>query len=419
MEIGMRTMRLRRSAAALLVCTTLALAGCDVVENQTQTQPDEQQGGQTTGQPSQAAQPQGQTALQPTSSALGNERAFGQGGVARAQEQPTQLPGDASALSEYERIVNNVYGRNINAVVNLTDGQSTGSGFIIDEQGHIVTNHHVAGEMQYIGITFADGSTSEAALVGTFPQGDIAVVRANRIPEGVEPVSLGDSANIRVGQITVAIGSPLGLQQTVTSGIVSALNRSIEDLGEEDPESSLQGLIQTDASINPGNSGGPLFDSRGSVIGMNTLIASRNQGNVGLGFAVPVNRIKRVAAQLIQTGRYQRPLMGVSIRRIIPQLAQQLNFPTTNGLIVAEVTPGGPAEQAGLRGATEGVQLNDGDTYPTNGDIITAINGQPVRTYGDLRNILETEADVGDTITVTFLREGREQQTQLTLAGGN
>lgn len=410
----MRTTRLRRHAAALLVCTTLVLAGCDVVENQGQTE----QGGQTAGQPSQAAQPQGQTALRPTSSALGNEQTIGRGGVARAQEQPTQLPGEASALSEYERIVNNVYGRNINAVVNLTDGQSTGSGFIIDNQGHIVTNNHVAGEMQYIGITFADGSTSEGTLVGTFPQGDIAVVKANRIPEGVEPVALGDSANVQVGQIAVAIGSPLGLQQTVTSGIVSALNRSIEDLGEEDPESSLQGLIQTDASINPGNSGGPLFDSRGTVIGMNTLIASRNQGNVGLGFAVPVNRIKRVATQLITNGRYQRPLMGVSIRRIIPQLAQQLNFPTTNGLIVAEVTQGGPAEQAGLRGATEGVQLNDGDTYPTNGDIITAINGQPVRTYGDLRNILETEADVGDTITVTFLREGREQQTQLTLAGG-
>lgn len=406
----MRTKQLRRSVAALLVCTTLILAGCDVVQEQT---------GATTQQAPASAQSQTQTQQRPTSAALSNEQVIGRGGVVQAQEQPTQLPGEASALSEYERIVNNVYGRNINAVVNLTDGQSTGSGFVIDDQGHIVTNNHVAGEMQFIGITFADGSTSEGTLVGTFPEGDIAVVRAASLPEGVQPVVLGDSANVKVGQITVAIGSPLGLQQTVTSGIVSALNRSIEDLGEEDPNSSLQGLIQTDASINPGNSGGPLFDSRGSVIGMNTLIASRNQGNVGLGFAVPVNRIKRVASQLIQNGRYQRPLMGVSIRRIVPELAQELNFPTTNGVIVAEVTPNGPADRAGLRGATEGVQLSNGDTYPTNGDIIVAINGQQVRSFGDLRNILETEADVGDTITVTFIREGREQQTQLTLTGAS
>jgi 2-alkenal reductase len=412
----MATQRLRRSGAALLVCTTLVLAGCDVVQDQSQTGPSQPAGqtGQTAAQPTQTA---GQPALRPTSSALSNDQVIGRGGVAQAQEQPTALPGDASALSEYERIINNVYGRNINAVVNITDGQVTGSGFVIDNEGHIVTNNHVAGEMQFIGITFADGSTSEATLVGTFPEGDIAVVKVNEVPQGLQPVSLGDSANVKVGQITVAIGSPLGLQQTVTSGIVSALNRSVEDLGETDPNSSLQGLIQTDASINPGNSGGPLFDSRGAVIGMNTLIASRNEGNVGLGFAVPVNRIKRVARQLIETGRYQRPLLGVRIQRIVPELAQQLNFPTTSGVIVAEVTPGGPAERAGLQGATEGVQLSNGENYPTNGDIIVAINNQQVRTSGDLRNILETEADVGDTITVTFLRGGREQQTQLTLGG--
>jgi S1-C subfamily serine protease len=310
-----------------------------------------------------------------------------------------------------------VYGRNINAVVNLSDGQSTGSGFVIDGQGHIITNNHVVEGMAEIGITFGDGSPGRGTLVGTFPQGDIAVVRAEQLPQGVQAVELGDSSKVQVGQITVAIGSPLGLQQTVTSGIISAINRSAEDLGEQDPQSSLQGLIQTDASINPGNSGGPLFDSRGRVIGMNTLIATRNQGNVGLGFAVPVNRIKRVARQLIETGRYQRPLLGVSIERIIPALAQQLNFPTTRGVMIVEVTRGGPADQAGLRGATEGVQLRSGRDYPTNGDIIVGVNGQQVRTPGDLRNIIETEAEVGDTITITFLREGREQQTQLTLGG--
>ena len=404
--------RTRRSLAALLLCVMVVLVGCDVVQEEAQN---------NRAQPSQAPAAPGERANdQPTprsssSAALGDQQ-IGRGGVAFAQEPvPTQWPGEASALSEYERIVNNVYGRNINAVVNLTDGQGTGSGFVIDQDGHIVTNNHVVGEMQRIFITFADRSVARGELVGTFPAGDIAVVKAERLPQGMQPVELGDSATIKVGQIAVAIGSPLGLQQTVTSGIVSALNRSIEDLGEEDPESSLQGLIQTDASINPGNSGGPLFDSRGRVIGMNTLIASRNQGNVGLGFAVPVNRIKRVARQLIQNGQYQRPRIGASVVPIDPELALQLNFPTTSGVMLGEVTPNGPSAQAGLRGATEGVNLSNGQRYPTNGDIITAINGQPVRTIGDLRNILETEADAGDTVTITFLREGREQQTQLTL----
>jgi 2-alkenal reductase len=331
------------------------------------------------------------------------------GGVFRPNEQ--------GALSEYETIVNSVYQRNINAVVNLTDGRSTGSGFVIDNQGHIVTNNHVAGEMQNITITFGDNSRTQGTLVGTFASGDIAVVRAEELPAGIEPVALGDSSQVQIGQITVAIGSPLGLQQTVTSGIVSALNRSQEDLGERDPNSSLQGLIQTDASINPGNSGGPLFNSRGEVIGMNTLIATLNQGNVGLGFAVPVNRIKRVAGQIIESGEYRRPLLGVSIAPDVPSVVEQLNLPA--GVQIASVEQGGPAEAAGLRGATEGVRvpyLNETIEYPTNGDIITAIDNIPVRTIGDLRNILETQHEAGDTITITFVRDGQEQQTQLTLA---
>jgi len=411
----MLAQRTMRTVLVLLVCFSLVLTGCDIAGEQAQ-------GGQgqapALSPQGQAEQSQGnQTALRPTSSAPLSDQEIGRGGVARAQERPTALARDAEALSEYEAIVNNVFERNITAVVNLTDGQGTGSGFVIDREGHIVTNNHVAGEMQQILITFGDGSTSEGQLVGTFPEGDIAVVRAAELPQGLEPVELGDSGRLRVGQIVIAIGSPLNLQQTVTSGIVSALNRSIQDLGEADPNSSLQGLIQTDASINPGNSGGPLFDSRGRVIGMNTLIASLNRGSVGLGFAVPVNRVKRVARQLIETGRYRRPMLDVGIVPIYPGLAEQLNFPTTSGIMLSEVGRGGPADRAGLRGATESVQLSNGEQYPTNGDIIVAVNGQQVQTIGDLRNILETEADVGDTITVTFLRDGREQQTQLTLGG--
>jgi 2-alkenal reductase len=287
---------------------------------------------------------------------------------------------------------------------------------VIDNQGHIVTNNHVVEGMQGITITFGDRSSTQGTLVGTFADGDIAVVRAQELPAGIEPVTLGDSSQALVGQITVAIGSPLGLQQTVTSGIVSALNRSQEDLGESNPNSSLQGLIQTDASINPGNSGGPLFNSRGEVIGMNTLIATLNQGNVGLGFAVPVNRIKRVAGQIIETGEYRRPVLGVSITQYIPQIAEEYNIPP--GVQIASVEEGGPADAAGLQGATEGVQVqfqNQTREVPINGDVIVAIDNIPVRTIGDLRNILETEHEAGDTITITFVRDGQEQQTQLTL----
>ena len=413
----MKRYRTRQWTTALLLMSIIGLSGCEVAEEQAQTPRDETQ--PTQGQTQTEAPPE---PTRRSSAPLGDNQ-IGGAGVAAAQVEPTPTQmamGEQNVLSEYEQIINNVYQRTINGVVNLTDGNGTGSGFIIDREGHIVTNNHVVAQMEEIFITFADQSTARGRLLGTFPEGDIAVVQAERLPETAVPVELGDSGAISIGQIVIAIGSPLGLEQTVTSGIVSALNRSIEDISrQQQEESSLQGLIQTDAAINPGNSGGPLFDSRGRVMGMNTLIATRAQssetaGNIGLGFAVPVNRIKRVARQLIETGEYQRPRLGVSIFRIIPQIAEQLNLPTTEGVIIGEVTEGGPADRAGLRGATQGVDIN-GERYPVDGDIIVAINCVPIRSTGDLRNVIETQADPGDTVTVTYLREGREQQTEVTL----
>ena len=405
----------RRTTSAFLLLSILLLVGCDVVGQSSTTGQGEQS---TTGQsPAAAPEP-----TRRSSAPLGDSQIGGAGVVsAQAEPTPTQIPaGDQQALGEYEQVINNVYRRTINGVVNLTDGQGTGSGYIIDREGHIVTNNHVVGEMQEIYITFADRTTARGRLIGTFPEGDIAIVQAEELPPGATPVELGDSGTLQVGQIVVAVGSPLGLEQTVTSGIVSALNRSISEISRQESEdSSLQGLIQTDAAINPGNSGGPLFDARGRVIGMNTLIATRAQtsetaGNIGLGFAVPVNRVKRVARQIIETGQYQRPRLGISVFRILPQIAQQLNLPTTSGVMIGEVTAGGPADRAGLQGATRGAQIN-GEQYPVDGDIIIAINDVPVRSTGDLRNVLETQADPGDTVTVTYLREGREQQAQVTL----
>lgn len=423
-----------RRRALIALATILTLSACDVSQQstsqQTQPAPPAQQapGGQgqlNPGQPQITAAPGA-----PTSEIVGlTDQQIGLGGVAQAQPQPTPTlfaAGEGNLLAEYERTINNVYARNIGALVNLTDGNSTGSGFIIDQQGHIVTNNHVAGQMQEINITFSDRTSTLGRLVGTFPEGDIAVVKVDRLPPGVQPVELGDSGLLQVGQITVAMGSPLGLEQTVTSGIVSALNRSITDVSRQFDQdtlnSSLQGLIQTDAPINPGNSGGPLFDSRGRVIGMNTLIATRatsseTAGSIGLGFAVPINRIKRVAAQIIQTGRYERPRLGVQINPITPEIAQELNLPVTSGVMIGEVT-GQQAQAAGLQGAQRFVQLQTGSEtidYPVDGDIIVAINNVPIRTVGDLRNAIETQANPGDTVTITFLRDGREQSTRVTL----
>ena len=427
----MNSYRVRRIGAALLLLGMLALAGCDISTQQAQQPSSNQQPTNaprpTNTQPQATTQQPVEAADQPTprSSAPLRDDQIGGGGVASAQSRPTptQIPqGEGNLVSEYERVIHSVYQRTINGVVNLTDGQVTGSGFIIDRQGHIITNNHVAGQMQQIQITFADRSFTTGRLVGTFQAGDIAVVQAAKLPSSATPVELGDSGALLVGQIVVAIGSPLGLEQTVTSGIVSALNRSIEDIdpgADTTQEGSLQGLIQTDAAINPGNSGGPLFDSRGRVVGMNTLIATRAQsqetaGSIGLGFATPVNRIKRVARQIIEKGQYTRPRMGVNVQRVIPQIAEQLNLPTTSGVIIGSVTPGGPAAKAGLKGATRNINIG-GQQYPVDGDIIVAINGVPIRSTGDLRNVIETSADPGDTITVTYLRGGREQQTQVTL----
>ena len=406
----------RRLVSVLLLLTIVSLSGCDLAEEL-------EQPGQT--EPPAAAQPPTEAPVQPTrrSSAPLRDDQIGGAGVAAAQTEPTPTllpPGDQQALTEYERIINNVYRRTINGVVNLTDGRGTGSGFIIDAEGHIITNFHVAGQMQEIFITFADRSTARGQLIGAFADGDIAVVQAEELPESATPVELGDSGALQVGQIVIAVGSPLGLEQTVTSGIVSALNRSISDIDPQaGPESSLQGLIQTDAAINPGNSGGPLFDARGRVVGMNTLIATRAAspelaGNIGLGFAVPVNRVKRVARQIIETGEYNRPRLQAEVYQVIPQIAEELQLPTTSGVMIGRVEPGGAADQAGLQGATSGISI-DGQEYPADGDIIIAINGIPVRSFGDLRNVLETEANPGDTVTVTYLREGREQETQVTL----
>ena len=257
--------------------------------------------------------------------------------------------------------------------------------------------------------------------MGRDPDNDLAIIQVDPGATGedgsalsgvLSPASLGDSDRVIIGETVVAIGSPLGLQQTVTQGIVSARR----DPGEP-PLDLLGGALQTDAAINPGNSGGPVFNARGEMIGVARAILSRSGGNEGIGLAIPINVVKRVAPELIQTGRYRHPLLGVSViplAQLSPAAKQQLGLPTNlKGLLVQEVSGG--AEQAGLRAGSRSVTLG-GERIATSGDIVVAIDGHPVATGGGLRGYIENHTHPGDTVRVTVLRGGERLQLSVTLA---
>lgn len=341
-----------------------------------------------------------------------------------AQPQVTAVP--AAPANELEAQVAAVYDLARPAVVNITSRiyaydfffnpvpqEGTGSGFIYDSNGHIVTNYHVIENAQEVSVTLADGRTLPATIVGTDPSNDLAVIRieAEELPA---PLALGDSDSLRVGQFVVAIGNPFGQVGTLTVGVISALGRIIES-----PDGRFIGeAIQTDAAINPGNSGGPLLDLQGRVIGVNSQIISPAGANVGIGFAVPVNTVRRVVPQLIAKGRYSHPWLGVSILSLTPRWAQALGEAGVevpdHGLLVLKAVSGGPAAQAGIRGGNR-ILIVGNRRIPVGGDVIVALNGQPVSTYQELNVYLETQTQVGDTITVTIIREGVEQNVSVTL----
>ena len=261
-----------------------------------------------------------------------------------------------------------------------TEGQ--GSGFIIDRRGYILTNNHVVGNAKEIRVTLADGEKLPAKLIGRDVYSDIAVIKVDAKKINVVAV-LGDSDKLRVGQKAIAIGNPFGLSHTLTTGVISALGRSIEtSQGIEIDE-----IIQTDAAINPGNSGGPLLNSNGEVIGMNTAILSRSGGYQGIGFAIPINRAKEVATQLIETGRVPRPWLGIESVTIGDQLAYDLNLPVNYGLMLQKTFPGGPADKAGLRGGRRFVIIG-GMQLLIGGDIIVGIDNEKVTDSKRYMNIL-------------------------------
>ncbi|MBU6363142.1 MAG: trypsin-like peptidase domain-containing protein [Acidobacteria bacterium] len=280
-----------------------------------------------------------------------------------------------------------------------------GSGFLIDRDGHILTNAHVVDGSDDTTVTFSDGTVEKARILGVDKSTDLAVIKIATVPAGIRPVPLGSSSGLVVGQEVVAIGNPYGLERTATTGIVSALERTIES-----PNGfAIQNAIQTDAAINQGNSGGPLFDRAGRVVGMNSQMASQNGGNVGLGFAVPIDTIRPIAQAVITGGRAEHAWIGISGRELTPAMAKQLDLTGRRGVVIAELVKDGPAAKAGLEAA------DDADaTVPRGGDLIVAINGRPVQDMADVSRAVAGR-QVGDSITVTVLRDGQEKTVTLRL----
>jgi S1-C subfamily serine protease len=294
--------------------------------------------------------------------------------------------------------------------------EGTGSGIIYDRAGHIITNYHVIEEASELLVTLPDGTTVPAEIVGADPSNDLAVLRIDVAPELLHPIPLGESGDLRVGQFVIAIGNPFGYERTVTVGVVSALGRVIES-----PDQRFIGeIIQTDAAINPGNSGGPLLDLTGQIIGVNTAIFSPSQASAGIGFAVPVDTVRRVVPELIAKGYYPHPWLGLSyVWNLNPDRAQILReagmvVPSERGVLLLEIASNSPAARAGLRGGQD--QVRFGRTLLLiGGDILTAIDGQPVATARDLLRYVDTQTTIGQTIQVTVWRDGQEVTLPVTL----
>lgn len=294
---------------------------------------------------------------------------------------------------------------------------SSGSGFVIDQEGHVVTNNHVVENADALQVTFSDGTvTRDAEVVGQDTYSDLAVIKVDVSPDRLRPLELGDSDALRVGQRVIAIGNPFGLQGTMTAGVVSAVGRTLTSQILEGGAFSNPEIVQTDASINPGNSGGPLLDSRGRVVGVNTAIRSATGVNAGVGFAVPVNTVKRIVPDLIDKGAYEYPYLGITSNTnlSVAELAEPLDLPVEQGVLIAEVQPNTAAAEAGLEGGDREIEVM-GQSVVAGGDIITAIDGEYLRTFDDLVAYLVSDAEVGQDVTLTIVRDGQQMEVSVTL----
>jgi S1-C subfamily serine protease len=296
-------------------------------------------------------------------------------------------------------------------------GQGLGSGFVWDTNGHIVTNNHVVEGADKIEVIFSDGTTVSAELVGADPDSDLAVLRVDAPAGLLNPVEIADSEQVKVGQLAVAIGNPFGLDGTMTVGIVSAVGRTMAAADAQIGGSgySIPNIIQTDAPINPGNSGGVLVNDAGQVIGVTAAIESPVRANAGIGFVIPSSIVLRVVPSLIENGSFEHPYLGISGLSLTPDLAKAMDLDESQrGALVAEVVTGGPAEKAGLRGSEKSVEI-EGQSINVGGDVITAIDGEPVREMDDIIAYLGSKTVVGQEVTLTVLRDGQETSVTVTL----
>ena len=329
----------------------------------------------------------------------------------RAEPRPIQARGE---LAEDEKSTIELFRQASPSVVYITTSrlvrpglslnlaeipQGAGSGFVWDDQGHIVTNHHVIQGAHVAHVKFDDGTTTTAQLVGNAPERDLAVLRISRVSDKLIPIPLGSSSDLQVGQKVFAIGNPFGFDQTLTTGVISGLEREIRTPEDQ----AIHGVIQTDAAINPGNSGGPLLDSAGRLIGVNTAIVSPSGAYAGVGFAVPVDTVNQIVPQLVRYGKAARAGLGATI--LPPHIQARLGI---RGALVVTVDEGGPAERAGIRPTT-----ND-PVNPRLGDIILAVDGKQVNSKLDLSKHL-SEHDAGDTVKLTILRDRRQIELSVEL----
>jgi S1-C subfamily serine protease len=355
----------------------------------------------------------------------------GNSAPAAAQGQPAPVSpllhntADIVPYTEDERENISIYEQFNAAVVNITtetvgvnwflepvpQNGGSGSGSIIDTQGFVLTNNHVIENAYKVYINLADGSQYEGSIVGTDPENDIAVLKFTP-PRGVElrTIPYGTSDNLRVGQKVLAIGNPFALERTLTVGIVSGLGRPVQI----SRQNIVRDMIQTDASINPGNSGGPLLDTQGRMIGINTMIVSPSGGSVGIGFAVPVNTAKRVAAELIQYGKVRRGWIDATVVQLFPSLVRYAKLPVETGLLVSRTRRLGLAEKAGIRQGSEAVRIGSSVVY-LGGDIITSVDGMKTNTLADLYSALEDNKP-GEKVTVEIMRGGKSSVLEVTLA---
>jgi putative serine protease PepD len=335
--------------------------------------------------------------------------------VRQVPVQTSEPAADSSALTPGQ-----IYRQTYKGVVEITvstpqqtpmgnqEAQAQGSGFVIDSDGHIVTNDHVVENADSVSVRFWNGDTYSASVVGTDPSTDLAVIKVDAPSSILHPVSLGDSSSVQVGDPVVAIGSPFGLEETVTTGIVSALHRQMQALNKF----TINDSIQTDAAINHGNSGGPLFNAAGQVIGVNSQIAGQTGANVGIGFSIPSNTVRSIADTLISSGKVEHAYLGVSVQEIPATVAHDLSL--TPGVEITDVRSGTPAQKAGLKGAT-GKKMVQGTQYATGGDVITAIDGQKAKTSEGVQLAIDAHHP-GDTIEITYWRKGETKTVSVKLA---